>query len=159
MIDQLGTFWQTFLWAGPFVLSTFKLMFPQVYIKIITVLSHYLKEVRIVAEYTTLTSKGQVTVPKEIRDNLKWREGTKLKFYIDGEDLKVKEMTIIDEMEDLIIKDLTELNYSGDELKVKILERKEVLNKALDRLLEERLKEETVPLDEAIRSIENEIQS
>lgn len=111
------------------------------------------------AEHTTLTSKGQVTVPKEIRDSLKWKEGTKLKFYIDGEDLKVKEVTIIDEIEDLIIKDLTELNYSGDELKVKILERKEDLNNALDRLLEERLKEETVPLDEAIRCIENEIQS
>lgn len=49
-------------------------------------------------EFTTLTSKGQVTVPKEIRDKFKWKEGTKLKFYIDGEEIKVKEITIIDEM-------------------------------------------------------------
>lgn len=41
-------------------------------------------------EYTTLTSKGQVVVPKEIRDKLKWKEGTKLKFFLDGEELKVK---------------------------------------------------------------------
>jgi len=109
------------------------------------------------AEYTTLTSKGQVTVPKEIRDKLNWKEGVKLKFYLEGKELKVKEVTIIDEMEDLMVKDLVELGYKGEELRVKILERKKSLNEALDRLLEERLREETVPLDEAIRSIESEI--
>ena len=109
------------------------------------------------AEYTTLTSKGQVTVPKEIRDKLKWMEGTKLKFFIDGEELKVKEVTITDEIEDLLVKDLLDLGYNGEELKAKVLERKEAISKAFDRLLEERLKEETVPLDEAIRDIENEI--
>ena len=107
-------------------------------------------------EYTTLTSKGQVTVPKEIREKFNWKEGTRLKFYIDGEELKVKEITILDEMEDLITKDLIDLGYSGEELKAKLLERKAAFNKAFDRLLEERLKEETVPLEEAIRSIENE---
>ena len=40
-------------------------------------------------EYTMLTSKGQVTVPQEIRDKFKWGEGTKLKFYLDGEELRV----------------------------------------------------------------------
>lgn len=109
------------------------------------------------AEYTTLTSKGQVTVPKEIRDKLRWKEGIKLKFYIDGEELKVKEVTIIDEIEDLLVKDLVDLGYKGEELRAKILERKKALNEAFDRLLEERLKEETVPLDDAIRSIKNEI--
>jgi AbrB family looped-hinge helix DNA binding protein len=107
-------------------------------------------------DYTTLTSKGQVTVPKEIRDRFKWGEGTKLRFYLDGEELKVKQVTFIDEMEDLLTKDLTDLGYQGEELKVKLIERKEALNKAFDRLLEERLQEETVPLEEAIRSIENE---
>lgn len=106
-------------------------------------------------EYSTLTSKGQVTVPKEFRDRFKWGEGTKLRFYLDGEELKVKQVTFIDEMEDLLTKDLTDLGYKGEELKVKLIERKEALNKAFDRLLEERLQEETVPLEEAIRSIEN----
>lgn len=106
-------------------------------------------------EYTTITSKGQVTVPKEIREKLKWKEGTKLKFYLDGEEIKVKEITLIDEMEDLLIKDLIDLGYTGKELKAKVLERKLALSKALDRFLEERLQEETVSFEDAIRSIEN----
>lgn len=107
-------------------------------------------------EYTTLTSKGQVTVPKEIRDKFNWKEGTKLKFYLDGKDLKVKEVTIADEMEDLLVKDLMDLGYQGKELKAKLLARKDALNKAFDKFIEERLQEETVPLGDAIRSIENE---
>lgn len=107
-------------------------------------------------EYTTLTSKGQVTVPKEIRDKFNWKEGTKLKFYLDGEDLKVKQVTIVDEMEDLLIRDLTDLGYKGQELKAKLLERKEALNKTFDKFIEERLQEETVPLEDAVRSIEDE---
>ena len=106
-------------------------------------------------DYTTLTTKGQVTVPKEIRDKFNWKEGTKLKFYLDGEELKVREVTIADEMEDLLLKDLNDLGYTGKELKAKLLERKEVLNKTFDKFIEERLQEETVPLEEAIRSIEN----
>jgi len=105
-------------------------------------------------DYTTLTSKGQVTVPKEIRDRFKWGEGTKLRFYLDGEELKVKQITFIDEMEDLLTKDLTDSGYQGEELKVKLIERKEALNKAFDRLLEERLQEETVPLEEAAAWLE-----
>jgi len=102
-------------------------------------------------EYTTLTSKGQVTIPKEIRDKFNWKEGTKLKFYLDGEDLRVKEITIADEMEDLLLKDLMDLGYKGKELKAKLLERKDVLNKTFDKFIEERLQEETVPLEDAIR--------
>jgi len=108
-------------------------------------------------EYITLTSKGQVTVPKKIRDKLKWEEGAKLKFYLDGEEVKVKQVTIVDEMEDLLIKDLMDLGYKGEELKAKLLERKLALDKAFERLLEKRLQEDTVPLDEAIRSIEGKI--
>jgi len=106
-------------------------------------------------EYTTLTSKGQVTVPKDIREKFHWKEGTRLRFYIDGEELKVKKVTILGEMEDLITKDLIDSGYSGEELKTKLLEQKAAFNKAFDKLLEERLKEETVPLEDAIRSIEN----
>jgi AbrB family looped-hinge helix DNA binding protein len=107
-------------------------------------------------EYTTLTAKGQVTVPKEIRERLNWKEGTKLKFYFEGEELKVKEVTVFNEMEDLIINDLKALGYKGEELKAKLLERKAAFNEAFDRLLKERLQEETVSLEDAVRSIENE---
>ena len=82
---------------------------------------------------------------------------TKLKIFIDGEELKVKEFTITDEIEDLLLKDLIDLGYQGEELKTKVIKRKEAINKAFDRLLEERLKEETVPLDEAIKGIKDGI--
>jgi len=108
-------------------------------------------------EYTTLTSKGQVTVPKEIRDKFNWKEGTKLKFYLDGEELKVKEIMIADEMEDLLLKDLMDLGYKGKELKAKLFERKDILNKTFDKFIEERFQEETVSLDDAISDIKNEI--
>jgi AbrB family looped-hinge helix DNA binding protein len=107
-------------------------------------------------EYTTLTSKGQVTVPKEIRDKFNWKEGTKLKFYLDGEELKVKEIMIADEMEDLLLRDLMDLGYKGKELKAKLFERKDILNKTFDKFIEERFQEETVSLDDAISDIKNE---
>ena len=109
------------------------------------------------AEYTTLTSKGQITVPKEITDKLKWTEGVNLKFFLDGEEVKIKQVTVLDEIEDLLVKYLMDLGYEGEELKTRLFDRKAALNKAFDKMLEERLKEDTVPLEEAIRSIENEI--
>ncbi|RYD01844.1 hypothetical protein N752_28135 [Desulforamulus aquiferis] len=63
---------------------------------------------------------------------------------------------MIDEMEDLLIKDLLDLGYTGKELETKLLERKSEINNAFDRLIKERLREETVPFDEAIRSIKND---
>jgi AbrB family looped-hinge helix DNA binding protein len=101
-------------------------------------------------EYTTLTSKGQVTVPKEVRDKFNWKKGTKLKFYLDGEELKVKEITISDEMEDLLLKDLMDLGYRGETLEAKLIERKDILNKTFDKFIEERLQEETVSLEDAV---------
>ena len=109
------------------------------------------------AECTTLTSEGQVNVPKEIMDRLKWTEGAKPKFFLDGEEVQVMQVTILDEIEDLLVKDLLDLGYEGEELKTRLFERKTALNKAFDKMLEERLKEATVPLEEAIRSIENDI--
>lgn len=58
-------------------------------------------------------------------------------------------------MEDLLTKDLLDLGYKEEELKAKLLERKAALNKAFDRFIEDRLKEGTVPLEEAIKGIEN----
>lgn len=47
---------------------------------------------------STLTRKGQVTIPKEIRDRLGMKEGEKVIFVIRGEEviLKVVKGTILD---------------------------------------------------------------
>ncbi|MDD2554207.1 MAG: AbrB/MazE/SpoVT family DNA-binding domain-containing protein [Desulfotomaculaceae bacterium] len=37
-------------------------------------------------EYTIQTSKGQVTVPKEISEKFNWKEGTMLKFFIGNDE-------------------------------------------------------------------------
>jgi len=106
------------------------------------------------SDYTTITAKGQVTIPKDIRERFTWTEGTKIRFYVDGNEIKVKEVTLIDEIGDLIIKDLKEEGYRGEELKAKVVERKKMLDFTFEQLLQERMAEKTIPLDEAIRSIE-----
>lgn len=106
---------------------------------------------------TTMTKKGQVTVPKEIREKFGWAEGTKLKFYIDGNEVKLKSFDIVDGLEDLIVADLEKEGYIGDQLKAKLFERKEQLDRAFDRLLEERLREETTPLKDVLKELENEL--
>lgn len=55
----------------------------------------------------------------------------------------------------MLVKDLMDLGYKGEELKTKLLKRKAELNKAFDKFIEGRLAEEIVPFEEAIRSIEN----
>ena len=69
------------------------------------------------------------------------------------QEITVKQVTILDEMEDLLIKDL--VDYKGEEFKTKLIERRNAMNQAFDRLLEERLKEDTVSLEKAISSIED----
>ena len=47
---------------------------------------------------STITRKGQVTIPKPIRDRLRLREGEKVRFVMRGDDvvLKVVRGTILD---------------------------------------------------------------
>lgn len=107
-------------------------------------------------EYGTLTSKGQVTIPKRIRDQLNWSTGIKLKFYYDGSQLRVTPVTVIDELEDLLINDLLDLNYRGAELQTKLQERKKALKKAFDQLLHDRLQQPTIPLEQVMRDSEHD---
>lgn len=107
-------------------------------------------------EYATLTSKGQVTIPKKIRDQLNWSAGIKLKFYFDGTQLRVTPVTVIDEMESLLMDDLIDLDYQGVELENKLLERKKALKQAFNQLLMDRLQQSTIPLEKVIGSIEND---
>ena len=47
---------------------------------------------------SVITRKGQVTIPKDIRDHLKAREGEKVAFFVRGDDvvLKVVRGTILE---------------------------------------------------------------
>ena len=43
----------------------------------------------------TLTSKGQITIPKEIRDSLQLQAGDKIEFTIDADQQAIVKITLI----------------------------------------------------------------
>jgi len=47
--------------------------------------------------YSTLSSKGQVTIPKSLRDQLDLSAGDKLEFELDDETLKISKVEPFDE--------------------------------------------------------------
>ncbi|MDX1541142.1 MAG: AbrB/MazE/SpoVT family DNA-binding domain-containing protein [Geminicoccaceae bacterium] len=49
----------------------------------------------------TLTSKGQITIPKEIRDQLRIDPGCRFEFYVDG-DRRIVMVPLDGQLEDLI---------------------------------------------------------
>lgn len=65
----------------------------------------------------TVTSKGQVTVPEEIRERRKIRTGTKLLFLEDGEDLRVITMEQLGEMFCSIHKATEELGITRESIR------------------------------------------
>ena len=107
-------------------------------------------------EITTITQKGQVTIPKKFRDKFNWHAGTKLRFFMDEEQLKVKEVTIQDEFEDIIMSDLIKQGYQGKDLTLKLMETKAVFDEAFEKMLLEREEEGTVSLEDALRSIDRD---
>ena len=47
---------------------------------------------------------GRIVIPKEIRKNLKIREGDTLEFYISGNEIILKKFSLINEFSDMAIK-------------------------------------------------------
>ena len=46
-------------------------------------------------ELAKVTSKGQITIPKEIRDKLKIKEGSKILFFQRGDEIIIKNAAMI----------------------------------------------------------------
>lgn len=97
----------------------------------------------------TITSKGQISIPKEIRQKLNLKDGAKLKVVVDGEEIILKPVTFADEFEDLILADLVKEGYEGKSLEMKLMERKETVEYSFEKLIKERTKEETISLEES----------
>lgn len=88
------------------------------------------------AEYdVTMSSKGQVVLPKEIRDKFKLSTGSKIKIIVDGENIIFKPRTIADEFQDLILADIVKDGKNVSEATIR--EYKNKLNKALDHMVAE----------------------
>ena len=88
------------------------------------------------AEYdVTMSSKGQVVLPKEIRDKFKLSTGSKIKIIVDGENIIFKPRTIADEFQDLILADIIKDGRNVSEATIR--EYKNKMDKALDHIVAE----------------------
>ena len=88
-----------------------------------------------------MTTKGQITVPKEIREKFNLSEGSKLKVVYNDQEIIFKPITIADEFEDLMLADIAKEGLEGYQAKAMLLAKKAEFDKAFERLLEERKSE------------------
>ncbi len=89
-----------------------------------------------------INDRGQITIPKELRDIAKLNPQETLKIDIDNNGrLILYKKDILDELEDLIKKDLLKEGFSQDDFKDLIPQRKKELAKALLKISDNSTKE------------------
>lgn len=99
-----------------------------------------------------VSPKGQITLPKKVRANLKIRDYIYLE--IKDDKAEIKTVSLTDEFEELIISDLKREGYSAAQIKSLLPEKKAQLAKALTHELHKRSKEDTVTGAEALQELE-----
>jgi len=99
-----------------------------------------------------VSPKGQITLPKKVRANLSIRDYIYLEIKDDKAELK--SISFLDELEELIIKDLKQEGYTDKEIKHMLPDKKKQLSKALVEELNERSNEETVSHTDALKELE-----
>lgn len=85
-----------------------------------------------------INDRGQITIPKELRDtaNLQSHDRLKLSINTDGRIVLYKS-DFFDDVEDLIRKDLESVGLSAEQVEKKLPERKKELGKALLKMASE----------------------
>ena len=83
----------------------------------------------------TISSKGQFVLPKEIRDQFKLSNGSKVKVIVDGDIIILKPRSIGDELQELILADIAKDGKIITPETIK--EYQTQLNKALDHMVAE----------------------
>lgn len=83
----------------------------------------------------TISSKGQLVLPKEVRDKFRLSAGSRLKILIDGEQIILRPRSIGDELQDLVLTDLARDGKPVTEENIREYQSK--LNKALDTIVAE----------------------
>ena len=88
-------------------------------------------------ELAKVTTKGQITIPKSIRDKLELKEGSKIIFLQKGEDIVIKNsaMLALEKMQDEFEGEAERLGIKDEEDVVKLVKefRKERKNKWYER--------------------------
>lgn len=83
----------------------------------------------------TISSKGQFVLPKEIRDQFKLSNGSKLKIIVDGDTIILKPRNIADELQELIWADIIK---DGNQVTPEAVKEYQMrLNKALEHMVAE----------------------
>lgn len=83
----------------------------------------------------TISSKGQLVLPKEIRTQFKLGSGSKIKIIVDGEQIILRPRTVADELQDLLLAEIARDGKPVNETTVKEYQQK--LNRALDKMVAE----------------------
>lgn len=89
-----------------------------------------------------VNERGQITIPKELRDKINIYPKDNLKIAIDDQGrIVLYKKELLDDLEDLIKRDLLNEGYSQEDFSEKMAERKKELGKALLKMVEESEKE------------------
>jgi AbrB family looped-hinge helix DNA binding protein len=88
----------------------------------------------------SISSKGQITIPKEVRDRFKLRG--KIIIVVDGNEVRLEAKSLLDEFDDLIIKDLKTEGVSNEMLAPRLAKRKKELAEYILKELHEAREEE-----------------
>lgn len=85
-----------------------------------------------------VNERGQITIPKELREKIKINPRDNLRIDIDEQGrLILFKKDLLDDLEDLIKRDLINEGYSEEDFAEKIPERKKELAKALMKVVKE----------------------
>ncbi len=75
------------------------------------------------------TSRGQITIPKEIRDKLQIDENTKLKILLDKKEIRIQVTNSLDEAVKALVKEVKRKEYKREDIDGMIAEvREEMYN-------------------------------
>jgi AbrB family looped-hinge helix DNA binding protein len=67
----------------------------------------------------TISSKGQLVLPKEIRNKFRLNSGSKIKIIVDGEQIILQPRTVADELQDIIFAEIAKDGKTINEETVK----------------------------------------
>jgi len=81
----------------------------------------------------TISSKGQLVLPKEIRNKFRLNSGSKIKIIVDGEQIILQPRTVADELQDIIFAEIAKDGKTINEETVKEYHIK--INQALDKMV------------------------
>ncbi len=81
----------------------------------------------------TISSKGQLVLPKEIRNKFRLNSGSKIKVIVDGEKIILMPRTVADELQDLILAEIAKDGKLVNEETFKEYQIK--INQALDKMV------------------------